>query len=75
MADAAYEAVVKETFQTKPLRTVLMIDDQFPTFADLAQGETPETAGRFVQKDRAARLYGAFSAAICFAMSKTLPTT
>jgi hypothetical protein len=36
MADAAYEAVVKETFQNKPLRTVLMVDDEFPTFADLA---------------------------------------
>lgn len=60
MADAAYEAVVKDTFQLKPLRTVLMVDDEFPTFADLAKGETAATASRFIQKDRAARLYGAF---------------
>jgi hypothetical protein len=60
MADAAYEAVVKETFQNKPLRTVLMVDDEFPTFADLAKGETTETANRFAQKDRAAKLYEAF---------------
>lgn len=60
MADAAYEAVVKDTFQIKPLRTVLMVDDEFPTFADLARGETADTANRFAQKDRAARLYGAF---------------
>ncbi len=59
MADAAYETVVKDTFQIKPLRTVLMVDDKFPTFADLAHGETPETAARFLQKDRAARLYDA----------------
>ena len=38
MADVAYQAAVKETFETKPLRTVLMIDDEFPTFADLAHG-------------------------------------
>src|ERR1700735_4796242 len=60
MADAAYEAVVKETFETKPLRTVLMIDDEFPTFADLARGETPDTTKRFSQKDRAVALYEAF---------------
>lgn len=60
MADAGYEAVVKDTFQLKPLRTVLMVDDEFPTYADLARGQTAETANRFIQKDRAARLYGAF---------------
>jgi hypothetical protein len=60
MADAAYEAVVKETFETKPLRTVLMIDDEFPTFSDLARGQTEETKKRFAQKDRAVALYDAF---------------
>jgi hypothetical protein len=60
MADAAYEAVVKETFETKPLRTVLMIDDEFPTFSDLARGETEQTKKRFAQKDRAVALYDAF---------------
>lgn len=60
MVDAAYEAVVKETFETKPLRTVLMIDDEFPTFSDLARGETEQTKKRFAQKDRAVALYDAF---------------
>lgn len=60
MADAAYEAVVKETFETKPLRTVLMIDDEFPTFADLARGESDENRKRFRQKDRAVALYESF---------------
>ncbi|MHB8268061.1 response regulator receiver domain [Bradyrhizobium sp.] len=60
MADDAYEAVVKDTFETKPLRTVLMIDDEFPTFADLAHGETKETEKRFRQKARAVALYGSF---------------
>jgi Response receiver domain len=60
MADAGYEAVVKETFETKPLRTVLMIDDEFPTFSDLALGETEQTKKRFAQKDRAVALYNAF---------------
>lgn len=60
MADAAYEGAVEATFLGKPLRTVLMVDDEFPTFSDLANGETPETANRFLQRDRAARLYDAF---------------
>lgn len=60
MADAAYEAVVKETFETKPLRTVLMIDDEFPTFADLARGQSAENESKFKQKDRAVALYEAF---------------
>ena len=57
MADAAYEAAVKTTFETKPLRTVLLIDDEFPTFSDLACGETEENKTKFAQKDRAVRLY------------------
>ena len=60
MADAAYEAAVKETFETKPLRTVLMIDDEFPTFADLAHGEIEASRRQFAQKDRAVALYEAF---------------
>ncbi|HXH42884.1 MAG TPA: response regulator receiver domain [Bradyrhizobium sp.] len=60
MADAAYEAVVKETFETKPLRTVLMIDDEFPSFSDLADGENEANEKRFRQKDRAVTLYRAF---------------
>jgi len=60
MADAAYEAAVKETFETKPLRTVLMIDDEFPSFTDLATGETKENAQRFRQKPLAEALYRGF---------------
>lgn len=60
MADAAYEAAVKETFETKPLRTVLMIDDEFPTFSDLARGESENNRKRFAQKDRAVALYDSF---------------
>ena len=60
MADAAYESAVKETFETKPLRTVLMIDDEFPTFADLAHGENDTNKKKFMQKGRAVALYEAF---------------
>ena len=60
MADAAYEGVVNDTFEKKPLRTVLMIDDEFPTFSDLARGKTEETKKRFEQQDRAVALYEAF---------------
>lgn len=57
MADTTYEAAVKETFETKPLRTVLMIDDEFPTFADLARGGEGK---HFNQKERALALYEGF---------------
>lgn len=60
MADAAYEAAVKATFENKPLRTVLMIDDEFPTFSDLAIGPTDGTEKRFKQKDLAVKLYESF---------------
>ena len=42
------------------LRTVLLLDDEFPTFADLAQGETEGTKQKFRQKDRAVGLYRGF---------------
>ena len=60
MADAAYEAAVKLTFETKPLRTVLLIDDEFPSYADLAHGETRDNRKKFVQKYRALQLYEGF---------------
>jgi hypothetical protein len=60
MPDPAYEAAVKATFETKPLRTVLMIDDEFPNLSDLAAGATDATAKRFRQKDLAVALYDAF---------------
>ena len=60
MADAAYEKAVETTFETKPLRTVLLIDDEFPTFSDLSRGETEENRKKFAQKDRALGLYEGF---------------
>lgn len=60
MADALYEAAVKSTFETKPLRTVLMIDDEFPTFSDLADSSQDGSSKRFKQKDLAVKLYSAF---------------
>ncbi|WP_041750356.1 response regulator receiver domain [Bradyrhizobium sp. BTAi1] len=60
MPDAAYEAVVIETFEKKPLRTVLMIDDEFPTFSDLAAGESRDNAKRFRQKLLATAMYEGF---------------
>lgn len=58
MAEGAYAAAVRETFEVKPLRTVLMIDDEFPTFADLAN--TEEGKKVFAQTDRALALYKGF---------------
>lgn len=60
MADPAYEAAVKSTFEDKPLRTVLMIDDEFPTYNDLAAGYSHEKEKVFRQKDLADKLYAAF---------------
>ncbi|WAC28786.1 response regulator receiver domain [Ancylobacter sp. SL191] len=60
MADGAYAAAVKETFETKPLRTVLMIDDEFPSLADMIKGE--DGTSKFKQKDRALTLYEGFRA-------------
>lgn len=58
MVDLAYQTAVKETFETKPLRTVLMIDDEFPTFADLGRGN--DGSNKFKQTDRAIVLYEGF---------------
>jgi len=58
MAEGAYAAAVKETFEVKPLRTVLMIDDEFPTFADLADADEGKKV--FAQTDRALALYKGF---------------
>lgn len=35
MVDATYVKVITNTFQEHPLRTVLMIDDEFPTYGDI----------------------------------------
>ena len=60
MVDTAYAEAVKETFETKPLKTVLLIDDEFPTFSDLARGKTEDNENKFAQKDRALNLYEGF---------------
>lgn len=60
MVDQAYAQAVKETFETKPLRTVLMIDDEFPSLGDMLAGEDGST--KFRQKDRARALYEGFRA-------------
>lgn len=56
----SYIEAVKRTFRSNALRTALIIDDQFPTYADLMAG--PEQAGRFSEADRAAALYQMFKA-------------
>jgi hypothetical protein len=60
MADAGYLSAVKATFETKPLRTVLMIDDEFPTFSDIANKTEGSADKKFRDTDRAVKLYDAF---------------
>ena len=60
MVDKSYVEAVKETFEKKPLKTVLLIDDEFPTFSDLVRGETVDNKNKFAQKDRALNLYEGF---------------
>ncbi|HEX4005503.1 MAG TPA: response regulator receiver domain [Acidobacteriaceae bacterium] len=55
MSDPQYEEAIQDSFIKKPLRTVLLIDDDFPTFSDLCSGEKARS-----QKDRACNLYGGF---------------
>lgn len=55
MIDPQYSDAVKSSFIKKPLRTVLMIDDAFPTYSDLCGGTATHD-----QKDRAAALYSGF---------------
>ncbi|MFL9840460.1 response regulator receiver domain [Sphingomonas sp. ST-64] len=58
MVDGGYAAAVKETFETKPLRTVLMIDDEFPSLSDVIRGV--DNSKKFRQSDRALVLYEGF---------------
>jgi hypothetical protein len=65
MADASYESAVAKTFIDRPLRTVLMIDDQFPTYADVMDGlavgaEALANDEKFRQRGRALDLYRGF---------------
>jgi hypothetical protein len=55
VSDPQYEEAIQDSFVKKPLRTVLLIDDDFPTYSDLCSGDTTHS-----QKDRAANLYGGF---------------
>jgi hypothetical protein len=55
MSDPQYEETIQDSFIKKPLRTVLLIDDDFPTYFDLCNGDASHS-----QKDRASNLYGGF---------------
>jgi Response receiver domain len=55
MSDPQYEVAIQDSFIKKPLRTVLLIDDDFPTYSDLCNGEKAHS-----QKDRACNLYAGF---------------
>lgn len=53
-----FAEAVTGTYRSRALRTVLIIDDQFPTYADLlSRTEPPE---RFTEGERALRLYRLF---------------
>ncbi|MDO9451916.1 MAG: response regulator receiver domain [Stagnimonas sp.] len=56
--DGIYAETVRSTFRKKALRTVFIIDDQFPSYEDLAGGE--EQSAPFKEKARAQTLYRAF---------------
>lgn len=53
-----YAEAVKETFRSRALRTVLLIDDQFPTYADVLAGGA--RLNTFTETARALRLYRMF---------------
>jgi Response receiver domain len=55
MSDPQYEAAIQDSFIKKPLRSVLLIDDDFPTYSDLCSADKAHS-----QKDRACNLYGGF---------------
>jgi Response receiver domain len=52
---AAYINAVKETFRSRALRTALIIDDQFPTYADMFSD-----VGAYSERERALALYRLF---------------
>jgi hypothetical protein len=56
--DGIYAETVRSTFRKKALRTVFIIDDQFPSYEDLASGD--EQSAQFKEKARAQTLYRAF---------------
>ncbi len=57
----SYEDKVVHTFRKTALRTVLMIDDQFPTFSNLAgAGDLAAVREKFKEQPRALRLYDMF---------------
>ncbi len=52
-----FAQAVTDTYRSRALRTVLIIDDQFPTYADLLSETESE---RFTEGERALRLYRLF---------------
>jgi hypothetical protein len=54
----SYAEAVKETFRLRALRTVLLIDDQFPSYADVLEGG--DYLERFKEARRGLRLYQMF---------------
>jgi hypothetical protein len=57
---ANYSEIVKSTFVTKALRTVLVIDDEFPSYANLL--DEKEVKASYKEWDRALALYKGFKA-------------
>ncbi|MFM2045104.1 MAG: hypothetical protein RLY86_3680 [Pseudomonadota bacterium] len=53
-----YNTAVLDSFHRKALKSVLLIDDQFPTYLDVIRGET----AKFTEYEKASRLYQAFHA-------------
>jgi hypothetical protein len=52
--DADYADAVERSFRDDAIRTAVLIDDQFPSYAQMRQAAAPE----FKEIDRAERLYG-----------------
>jgi CheY-like chemotaxis protein len=56
--ETIYAQTVSNTFRKRALRTVFIVDDQFPNYEDLSDGE--EKLSQFTERDRARTLYRAF---------------
>ncbi|WP_448192814.1 response regulator receiver domain [Azospirillum sp. sgz301742] len=53
---SAYQSAVLDSFHGKALKSVLLIDDQFPTYKDVLRNDR----ARFTEEPKALRLYEAF---------------
>src|SRR5258708_21336461 len=56
--DGIYAQTVSNTFRKRALRTVFIVDDQFPSYEDLFDGG--EKLSQFTERERARTLYRAF---------------